>query len=741
MTPSGGPSGATTTVEAEVLRVTFENDSTGFRVVRVRLDDHKELPAVGLFPQLMPGSRVRITGSFETNPRHGEQLRVASVLPLAPSTLDGVERYLASGKIPGIGQAFAKRIIQTFGKDTLASLDRGVDALRQVPGLGPRRAETIAQAWAEQRAVSNILVFLQTHGISPSLAGRIHKRFGSNAVDIVSRKPYRLALDVWGVGFATADRIARSLGIPVDAPERMQAGVYQTLVDLNERGHVFATRPALVAGASKLLDCDLEQADDAITALREQGRVRVERVPTGEDAVYTPTLHDAEITVAEQLVRLLHTPSEDARRGTPLDHVLAVAISDFEAARNLALAPAQKDAVMAAARHKVLVITGGPGVGKTTIVRALLMVLDRAKLVIRLAAPTGRAAKRMAEATGRDATTIHRLLEIDPKTRGFARTAQNPIEADALIVDEASMVDIELASSLLSALRPSTRLIFVGDVDQLPSVGPGAVLRDVIASRVVPTVRLTQIFRQAEGSLIVENAHRLQEGLPPTSAEGKTGEFYVLFRNDSETTADTIRRLVTHNIPEAFGLDPLRDVQVLTPMQKGKTGVLALNEMLQSALNPSGPSVKRGAQTFRVGDKVMQLKNDYDREVYNGDLGFIASIDEVQRKLLVTMDGREVIYAEEDLENLTLAYATTIHKSQGSEYPAVVVPLLNEHFVMLARNLLYTAVTRGKRLVVLVCHPHALRTAISDRIAEPRESALAARLVTAFERAETLAQV
>ncbi len=721
--------------------MTFENDSTGFRVVRVRLDDQKELPAVGLFPQLMPGSRVRITGNFETNPRHGEQLRVASVLPLAPSTLDGVERYLASGKIPGIGQAFAKRIIQTFGKDTLASLDRGVDALRQVPGLGPRRAETIAQAWAEQRAVSNILVFLQTHGISPSLAGRIHKRFGSNAVDIVSRKPYRLALDVWGVGFATADRVARSLGIPADAPERMQAGVYQTLVDLNERGHVFVPRPTLVVGASKLLECDIEQAESAVSALREQGRVRVERVPTGEEAVYTPTLHEAETTVAERIVRLLHTPSEDARRGAPLDHVLTVAIHDFEAARNLALAPAQKEAVVAAARHKVLVITGGPGVGKTTIVRALLMVLDRAKLVIRLAAPTGRAAKRMAEATGRDATTIHRLLEIDPKTKGFTRTAQNPIEADALIVDEASMVDIELASSLLSALRPSTRLIFVGDVDQLPSVGPGAVLRDVIASRVVPTVRLTQIFRQAEGSLIVENAHRLQEGLSPRSAEGKTGEFYVLSRTDSDSAADTIRRLVTQNIPDAFGLDARRDVQVLTPMQKGKTGVLALNEMLQSALNPTGPHVKRGAQTFRVGDKVMQLKNDYDRDVYNGDLGFIAAIDETARKVLVTMDGREVAYEEDDLENLTLAYATTIHKSQGSEYPAVVVPLLNEHFVMLARNLLYTAVTRGKRLVVLVCHPHALRTAISDRIAEPRESALAARLVAAFEQAETIAQV
>jgi exodeoxyribonuclease V alpha subunit len=722
-------------VEGEVVRVTYESDSSGFRVVRVREDGGGERILVGVFQQLLPGSRVRATGRIESDPRHGEQLRVESVLAIAPSTLEGLERYLASGKIPGVGQAFAKRIVATFGDRTLDALDRGADALREVPGLGRPRAEGIAKAWAEQRAVSGILVFLQSHGVSPGLAGRVYKRFGSGAVDIVSRQPYRLALDVWGVGFKTADRIARSLGIPEDSPERRQAGVLQTLLDRVERGHVYLPSGELTTGAALLLECDVNEADVALRELAAHGRVRIERVATGEEAVYPLPLHEAEVAVARRLAALARAEPVDERRKTPLRELEADALAAFEAKGGLVLAPAQRAAIEAAARHKVLVITGGPGVGKTTIVRALLSLFERAKLVVRLAAPTGRAAKRMAEATGLEATTIHRLLEIDARTREFSRNEKNPLLTDVLVVDEASMVDLELGAALLAAVPPAARLVLVGDVDQLPSVGPGAVLRDIIASGVVPTVRLTQIFRQAEGSLIVQNAHRIHEGLPPETDRGREGQFYVFERTTGESAAETIKELVTKRIPEGFGIDAVRDIQVLSPMNRGDAGAIALNTLLQAALNPEGPSVRRGAQIFRVGDKVMQLKNDYDREIYNGDLGRIVALVEAEKKLVVRFDEREVDVTEEDLDELSLAYATTIHKSQGSEYPVVVVPLLMQHFVMLAKNLLYTAVTRGKRLVVLVADPKALHMALRSDGRDARWSALAARLVAEFEGA------
>lgn len=724
---------ASATIEGEVVRVTYESDSTGFRVVRVRDDGGAERTLVGVFQQLLPGSRVRATGRIEVDPRHGDQLRVESALAIAPSTLEGLERYLASGKIPGVGQAFAKRIVSTFGDRTLDALDRGVEALREVPGLGRPRAEGIAKAWSEQRAVSGILVFLQSHGISPSLAGRVYKRFGPGAVDIVSRQPYRLALDVWGVGFKTADRIARSLGIPADAPERRQAGVLQTLLDKVERGHVFLPRGDLSVGAATLLECEVAEADVALADLAARGRVKIERVPTGEEAVYSLPLYEAEVAVARRLAALCRAEPVDERRRAPLHTLHEAALEAFEVAGGLTLAQAQRAAIEAAARHKVLVITGGPGVGKTTIVRALLTLFDRGKLAVRLAAPTGRAAKRMAEATGREATTIHRLLEIDARTREFSRNEKNPILADALVVDEASMIDMELAASLLAAVPPGARLVLVGDVDQLPSVGPGAVLRDVIGSGVVPTVRLTQIFRQVEGSLIVQNAHRIHDGLPPETARGREGQFYVFERTTGESAAETVRELVTKRIPEGFGVDPVRDIQVLSPMNRGDAGAVALNALLQSALNPEGPSVRRGAQVFRVGDKVMQLKNDYEREIYNGDLGRVVALVEAEKKLVVRFDERDVDVAEEDLDALSLAYATTIHKSQGSEYPVVVIPLLMQHFVMLAKNLLYTAVTRGKRLVVLVADPKAMHLALRDDGRDQRWSALASRLREAFE--------
>ena len=718
------PRDRTATVEGEVVRVTYESEESGFRVVRVAVEGRREPEVlVGVFPPVVPGARVRATGRYKVDSRHGEQFQVETLLPVAPSTIEGLERYLGSGLVPGVGPAYAKRIVEAFGEQTLEVLDRDPDRLAHVPGLGPKRAEAVAKAWSAHRAVGAIMIFLQANGASPSLATRIYRRFGPQAIDVVSRSPYRLALDVWGVGFKTADRIARSIGVGADAPERAQAGVLQTIHDLVARGHVYADRADLVARAAAMLERGEEATDEAVDALARDVRVQVESLGAGEQAVYPLDLHAAEVRVARRLRTLL---ANDA--GRSVDHFLrcaAEAIAAFERQAGVTLADTQRLAIAQAARDKVLVITGGPGVGKTTIVRAILAMLDRARVRVRLAAPTGRAAKRMSEATGREAVTLHRLLEFDPKARAFSRRVGRPIEAGAIIVDEASMLDLPLADALLQAVADDARLVLGGDVDQLPSVGPGAVLRDVIASGQVPTVRLTEIFRQAAGSQIVTNAHRIHDGEPPEGASGPDGEFYVVERTSPEAAADAVRDLCTQRIPRRFGLAP-RDIQVLTPMHRGAAGAIALNEMLQRELNPEGAAVTRGARVLRAGDKVMQLRNDYDREVYNGDVGVIASV--APGEVLVRFDDREVAYDEGDLDELTLAYATSVHKSQGSEYPAVVIPIVTAHFVMLSRNLIYTAVTRGKRLVVLVSDPRAVALALAETRKEDRKTRLAERL-------------
>lgn len=728
--------GELVSVEGEVLKVSFENDETNFRVLRVERDPKSPPEAwVGVFPAAPPGTRVRATGRYEVDSKHGEQLRVETLLAVMPATTAGVEKYLGSGVIPGIGPAYAKRIVEVFGDQTLAVLDSEPERVREVPGLGEKRAAAVGKAWEAHRAIGAIMIFLQTHGATPSLATRIHKRFGPRAIDIVSRSPYRLSLDVWGVGFKTADKIARSIGIAAEAPERAQAGVLQTLHDAVSRGHVFAPRQELVAAAASMLQQDDDRVEEAVSALAGSGHVHIE--PAGSEvAVYRKELFDAEANVAKRVRALLVEGCRGAE-GSSMQARLAAAVSPaiaaFEQGAGVTLAPAQRRAIEEAAKNKVLVITGGPGVGKTTIVKAILAAYDQARLSARLAAPTGRAAKRMSEATRREATTLHRLLEFDPKERSFSRDRRRPIDTAALIVDEASMLDLELASALLDALPDAARLVLVGDVDQLPSVGPGAVLRDLIAAGGVPTVRLSQIFRQAEGSLIVRNAHRIQEGALPSSAETPEGAFHIIARDSGLAAAETIQKIVTENIPKRFGLDPRRDVQVLSPRHKGDAGTIALNERLQAALNPEGTSVSRFGRTLRAGDKVMQLKNDVERDVYNGDVGFVTALDAEARQLVVRYDEREVTYEEGDLDELTLAYATSIHKSQGSEYPAVVIPLLTEHFVMLSRNLLYTAVTRGKKLVVLIADPRALRMALAETRKEERKTYLAERIRRALE--------
>jgi exodeoxyribonuclease V alpha subunit len=554
---------------------------------------------------------------------------------------------------------------------------------------------------------------------------RIHKKFGPKAIQIVSNSPYKLSLDVWGIGFKTADRIAQSIGIKKDDPARAQAGVHQTLHDISSRGHVFIARGELAERAAAMLELDIVPVDAAIDVLAASKHLRMEALESGEIAVYPVELYEAEVRLARRLRAVLR---KDAPGQSRLAAGIEAAITGFEKRAGVELAPAQRTAVEMAAQHKVLVLTGGPGVGKTTIVRAILTLFAEAKLVVRLAAPTGRAAKRMSEATGREALTLHRLLEFDPRQRVFARRHGRPLEGGAVIVDEASMLDLALADALLQAVSDDARLVLVGDVDQLPSVGPGAVLRDAIASGEVPTIRLTEIFRQAAGSLIVQNAHRIHEGIPPTSATGAGGEFYVIERTGDKAAADTVVELATERIPKGFGLDPRTMVQILTPMHKGEAGTIMLNERLQQALNPHGQEVKRGNKILRVGDKVMQLRNDYDREVYNGDIGFITELDTAAKKLVVRFDERNVDYEESELDELVLAYATSIHKSQGSEYAAVIVPILTQHFVMLSRNLIYTAVTRGKKLVVLVADPRAVALALAETRKEDRKTYLAERL-------------
>lgn len=748
---SGARGPSEVAVEGEVATVTYENLESGFRVLKLDVLDRRDrLTVVGVFPRVAVGSRVRVHGTMEVNREHGEQLRATGMTALAPTTLAGIEKYLGSGLIKGVGGRTAQRIVKRFGLDTLKVLEEQPDRLREVPGLGRARADQLIASWNEQRAIRDVMVFLQAHGASVHLASRIFKRYGPKAVAVVSSDPYRLAIDVWGIGFRTADRIASELGIAKDSPQRMQAALLQTLRDATESGHCYLVGEDLTTRAARLLDTDgnpaeppsidlLERLENALRGVISAGHVVAEepdsllRLEAGgalrAAAIYDARMYETERRLAARFAALANAEG-DALSG------VAGAVERFERDTGTVLADEQRLAVERAARCPLLVVTGGPGVGKTTIVKAILSVFDRAGLVTRLAAPTGRAAKRMSEATGKEAATLHRLLEFDPKTGGFKRDARRPIDGGAVIVDESSMIDVWLADALTQAVAGGARLILVGDVDQLPSVGPGSVLRDAIASGVVPCVRLVKIFRQAEKSLIVQNAHRINAGEMPIIPEkgDPNADFFVMERRDGDDTRNLVIELVTRHIPRKFGLDPVRDIQILTPMNRGPVGTAVLNQALQAVLNPSSPGLARGRVTFRVGDKVMQLRNDYDRNVYNGDVGVVASVSEEDDSLVVRFDdgdardSREVAYDGRALDELTLAYACTVHKSQGSEYPAVVIPLLSSHFVMLAKNLVYTAVTRGKRLVVLVADPRALRLALAEERREERQTRLASRI-------------
>ena len=703
-----------------VERVTFHNPENGFCVLRTRARGHRELvTVVGHAAAVSPGEWITASGEWVNDRTHGQQFRARFIRTAAPSSVEGIEKYLGSGMIRGIGPVYARKLVRAFGDKVFDVIEAEPARLREVTGIGKVRAKRITDAWAEQKVVREIMVFLHEHGVGTARAVRIFRTYGADAVEVMTENPYRLARDIRGIGFVTADAIAMKLGIEKTAMVRVRAGIGHALAEAMDEGHCDLPEEELGPLAAKLLEVpaelirtalDLELADGAVVA------DTVEDMP----CVFLGGLHQAERAIAGRILDI--AAGEPSWPRMDPDKALPWA----ERRTGLALAPGQADAVRTALASKVSVITGGPGVGKTTIVNAILRILSAKGVDILLCAPTGRAAKRLSESTGFEAKTIHRLLEVDPRTGGFKRDRDNPLDCGLLAVDETSMVDVLLMRSLLAAVPDEAALLIVGDVDQLPSVGPGQVLADIIASDAVPVVRLTEVFRQAARSRIVTVAYGINRGaIPDLSRPEGESDFYFVAAEDPETAVSRIVELVETRIPRRFGIDPIRDVQVLCPMNRGGAGARSLNVELQAALNPAGErKVERFGWTFAPGDKVMQIENDYDREVYNGDIGAVIDVDPEAGELTARFEGRDLLYGFGELDALVPAYAATVHKSQGSEYPAVVIPVLTQHYAMLKRNLLYTGVTRGKRLVVLVGQKKAVAIAVRNASGRRRWSKL-----------------
>lgn len=707
-----------------IEQVSFHSEDSGFCVLRSKVRGVRNpVTIVGRVASAAPGERLTASGFWENNRNYGQQFRASFIRLSPPTTTDGIERYLASGMVRGIGQVYAGKLVRAFGDQLFDIIETEPWRLRDIAGIGPKRVERIVDAWAEQRAVREIMVFLHSHGVSTMRAIRIYKTYGADALKVMSDNPYQLIHDIRGIGFTTADTIAMKLGIRPDATVRIRAGVNYGLSEAASEGHCGLPIEELVSATAELLTCPKPLIREALELELAEGKVVADRVEE-RDCVFPASLHQAETGIARMLSRLLKLSPPwleiDASKAVPW----------VEERTGLALAASQKAAVGQALAAKVMVITGGPGVGKTTIVNAILAILAVRKVKILLAAPTGRAAKRMSEATGMVAKTIHRLLEFDPGSGRFKRNADNHLECSLLVVDEISMVDVPLMHALLQALSPEAALLVVGDVDQLPSVGPGRVLGDMIDSGCVRVARLHEVFRQAAESRIVMNAHRVNGGIiPELDASDSASDFYFVPADDPAIAVERIVKIVCDRIPRRFGADPVRDIQVLCPMNRGVVGAVSLNVELQRALNPQRKNkVERFGRSFAPGDKVMQIENDYDREVYNGDIGHVDQVQQSEGTVTVTFEGRMVTYNPTDLGALVPAYAVTIHKSQGSEYPVVVIPILTQHYAMLRRNLLYTGITRGRQLVVLVGQHKAIAIAVRNSSGNDRWTRLHSEL-------------
>jgi len=720
-----------------VERVTYYNEENNYTIAKVKIEGrNSQVTVVGTLYSVVPGEVLRLKGSWEVHPRWGEQFKITSYETLMPATVKGIERYLGSGMIKGIGPVMARRLVARFREATLDVIDTDMDRLREVPGIGQRRIDMIRKAWEEQKEVRNVMVFLQGNGVSPSYAAKIYRFYGGDAVRMVSQNPYRLAVDIFGIGFLTADSIAAKLGIVKDAPLRIETGILYVLGQLASEGHLFFPRDLLVERCSEVLEVDREKIPEALSSLvaqkkvvlDEPGQLSGDAVRYRGGIVYLAPLYVSEKGTAELLGWLASHP-----RQLRLVNV-EEALRWVEGTQGISFSLRQLEAVRASLEQKVLVITGGPGTGKTTIIKGIIAIAGKTGQKVLLAAPTGRAAKRMTEATRAEARTIHRLLEYSPgraPSEGvFKRNESNPLDAGLIIIDEASMGDVSLMYHLLKAVPPQATLILVGDVDQLPSVGPGSVLKDIIASGSVGCVRLNEIFRQSTKSMIIVNAHRINAGEMPffDKHAGQGHDFFFVDIEDPDEVLQYVVSLCRDVIPSRFGLHPVNDIQVLTPMHRGVVGVSNMNARLQEALNTSTDGISRAGRFFKKGDKVLQTRNNYEKDVYNGDIGTVIAMDREVQELSVDFEGKIVSYDFNEVDELILAYAISVHKSQGSEYPAVVMPILTQHYLLLQRNLLYTAITRGKRLVYLVGTRKALSIAIRNDKPHRRYTLLAERL-------------
>lgn len=698
-----------------IEHITYQNQENGYSVMKVKVKDYSDLVTlVGNLLDVPVGAVLLCDGDWKVDKKYGRQFVCETWEEVMPATVYGIEKYLGSGLVKGIGPKFAHLIVEKFGTETIEIIEDNIERLREVPRIGKRRVEKIRESWEKQKDIKNVMLFLQQYGVSTAYAAKIYRQYGKEGIDKVQDNPYRLADDIWGIGFKTADSIASKMGYEKNDLRRCKSGISYTLNELSNEGHVYAVEEQLIETAKKLLEADEEPIRQAVTEM-----IASENLIREDEAIYLPPFYHSERGTAKKLLALLQDQ-------TPTLFGLKADIKAIEKVSGIEYDEVQIAAIKQAVRSKVMVLTGGPGTGKTTTTQGIIAAYKTAGMRILLAAPTGRASKRMSEATGMEAKTIHRLLEFNPQD-GYKRNDENPLEGDALIVDECSMIDIILMYNLMKAIPENMRLVLVGDIDQLPSVGAGNVLRDIIDSEKIPVVRLTRIFRQAQSSRIVMSAHAINQGRYPDTSNGKQTDFFFIKNEEPEQVAEEIVKLVKHRLPKAYN-QPLNNIQVLTPMQRSVVGAANLNMMLQQALNTSNLGISRGGTTYKLGDRVMQVRNNYDKNVFNGDIGIVEQVSMEDRTLFVRFDDNLVEYEASELDEVTLAYATTIHKAQGSEYPIVVIPVLMTHFVMLQRNLIYTGITRAKKICVLIGQPKALAYAIRNLTVTKRNTKLKERL-------------